>query len=195
MEYLITILGFFLLYLVWYKGAKSYLLDAYRQRLFELRDELFDFVNSSNKIDFESLEYRTLRIRLNAKIRFAHRITFVDLVASMWLSKDTREAAQNIRAETEETLKSIKDNEARNFLKAIDEKSDMESAVYFIKLEPIILLIALFVLAGFIVKSLGAKSRKEYRNLTAGRIEQKYEDLWDLPLVDGRSEKVLHSLA
>jgi hypothetical protein len=50
-------------------------LDAFRQKMFALRDELFDFAADGN-IGFDEPAYRLLRQSMNGTIRYAHQLTF-----------------------------------------------------------------------------------------------------------------------
>jgi hypothetical protein len=53
---------------------RDYRIDSLRQRLFELRDELFDLA-AQGQIEFTHPAYTSTRTLLNSVIRFAHRIT------------------------------------------------------------------------------------------------------------------------
>jgi hypothetical protein len=50
-------------------------LDAFRQEMFTVRDELFDYA-AEGKITFNSPAYRLLRQMLNGFIRYGHQLTF-----------------------------------------------------------------------------------------------------------------------
>lgn len=50
-------------------------LDSFRQDMFALRDELFDYAASGN-IAFSDPAYRRLRQMMNGFIRYGHRLTF-----------------------------------------------------------------------------------------------------------------------
>jgi hypothetical protein len=50
-------------------------LDAFRQKMFALRDEVFDFA-ANGEIAFDSPAYRLLRQSMNGMIRYAHQLTF-----------------------------------------------------------------------------------------------------------------------
>jgi hypothetical protein len=53
-------------------------LDTFRQRMFVVRDELFDYA-ASGKIAFNDPAYRLLRQSMNGFIRYAHQLTFFRL--------------------------------------------------------------------------------------------------------------------
>ena len=54
---------------------KSYKLDRFRNRLFEIRDKLFNLAYDSNStLDFGSKEYAFLRSLFNGSLRFAHKL-------------------------------------------------------------------------------------------------------------------------
>ena len=54
---------------------RSYRVDAFRQNMFALRDEWFDYAYSGG-ISFENEAYRGLRRMMNGYIRFAHLLGF-----------------------------------------------------------------------------------------------------------------------
>ena len=60
-------------------AVKPLQVDLLRQRLFAIRDELFDFA-ADGGISFDDPVYRGLRDEINSFIRFAHKITFSRLV-------------------------------------------------------------------------------------------------------------------
>jgi len=71
-----SLLGVWLLLYVLFK---DYRLDSLRQRLFNLRGDLFDYA-ASDAISFNHPAYGMLRTRINRLIRFAHRFTSTQLL-------------------------------------------------------------------------------------------------------------------
>jgi len=57
-------------------------LDSFRQKMFALRDELFDFAADGN-IGFADEAYRLLRQSMNGTIRYAHQLTFFRVCMTM----------------------------------------------------------------------------------------------------------------
>jgi hypothetical protein len=53
----------------------SYRLDSFRQSVFVVRDELFDYAAAGN-ISFDDPAYKLLRKSMNGLIRYAHNLTF-----------------------------------------------------------------------------------------------------------------------
>lgn len=64
----------------------NYRLDRFRQKVFCLRDELFDYARAGN-ISFTHPAYRLLRQSANGFIRYAHRLTFYRVVTTMVIWK------------------------------------------------------------------------------------------------------------
>jgi len=64
-----------------YFGVREYRVDHTRQKLFAIRDELFDYA-ADGGIGFDEVAYGRLRTLLNSLIRFSHRLTFSRLVFS-----------------------------------------------------------------------------------------------------------------
>ena len=50
-------------------------IEVFRQRIFQIRDELFDFAAEGN-ISFNDPAYGALRTSMNSLIRFAHKMSF-----------------------------------------------------------------------------------------------------------------------
>jgi hypothetical protein len=98
----------FALWLLYFIAWREHRLDAFRQRLFAVRDELFDFA-LAGEIAFDDSAYITLRNLANGMIRYAHRLNFsrvlVLLICSpppqtnrmeAWM-KDVQSRPQNVR--------------------------------------------------------------------------------------------------
>ena len=74
-----TSVSVLLVWILLYVLAKDYRLDALRQRLFDLRGDLFDYA-ASGAISFDHPAYGMLRTRINRLIRFAHRFSSTQLL-------------------------------------------------------------------------------------------------------------------
>jgi len=72
MEFLLWVLLFDLF---WFFIWKRFALDWFRQKLFDIRDELFDSVAEIESKYFNSYSYKIFREVLNGTIRFAHTLT------------------------------------------------------------------------------------------------------------------------
>lgn len=71
-----------LLVIVLWRLWPSSRLDIFRQQMFVVRDELFDYAFAGN-IDFSHPAYRLLRRSLNGYIRYAHQLTFFRLCMTL----------------------------------------------------------------------------------------------------------------
>lgn len=69
------VISLFALWFLYFYCWREHRIDAYRQRLFAIRDGLFDFA-ASGAIGFDDPAYTTLRSVSNGLIRFGHRLTF-----------------------------------------------------------------------------------------------------------------------
>jgi len=72
----LSLIGLWVLFFWLYR---DYRVDLFRQRLFALRDELFDLGRTS-QIAFHHQAYGLLRTTINGYIRFAHRLSFLSVV-------------------------------------------------------------------------------------------------------------------
>jgi hypothetical protein len=65
--------------LVWQTAQR---VDIFRQRMFAIRDELFDYAEAGG-IDFQDPAYQLLRNSMNGFIRYAHRLSFFQLTLTV----------------------------------------------------------------------------------------------------------------
>lgn len=65
---------------------RGYRVDMLREKLFALRDELFDYASAGN-IPFDHPGYWMLRKTMNSVIRFAHVFTFTRLIVAISLRR------------------------------------------------------------------------------------------------------------
>ncbi len=68
-----------LLWILYFWMYRNYRLDAFRQDLFAIRDELFDMAIAGD-VGFDNRAYRMLRSSINWNIQFGHKTGFLDLV-------------------------------------------------------------------------------------------------------------------
>lgn len=67
-------LALLLLWVLLFYFWRRYRIDSLRERLFELRGELFDYA-AAGEVSFNDPAYTRLRMLMNGMIRFAHRFT------------------------------------------------------------------------------------------------------------------------
>lgn len=75
-----------ILWLSWHFLWRKACQERFRQKLFELRDELFDYAHSG-KISFKDPAYVLLRCNINGMIRFSHLISVTRIVTFISLQR------------------------------------------------------------------------------------------------------------
>jgi len=90
-------------------------LDEFRQSIFVVRDELFDFA-ASGAISFDHPAYRLLRQSMNGFIRYAHQLTWFRLVCNMILWQLHEDHAFTWADRWDSALKTIPDESLRREL-------------------------------------------------------------------------------
>lgn len=85
-EQVMLCLGLAGLWVLWYHFLRPQRVDIFRQKLFELRSDLFDLA-ASGVLPFDHPAYTQLRLLINGLIRFAHRASFPTLVVATVQSK------------------------------------------------------------------------------------------------------------
>ncbi|MGD0007454.1 MAG: hypothetical protein ABSE93_02765 [Terriglobia bacterium] len=79
-------LALFLFWTLCFHYWRRYRVDALRERLFQIRGELFDFA-ANGAISFDDPAYGQLRAVMNGMLRFAHKFTFSRLAMVLVLRK------------------------------------------------------------------------------------------------------------
>ena len=79
-------LGLFLIWGIFYIAFRRYLLDELRQKLFEIRDSVFDFA-ADGGIGFDDFCYRDLRDDINNLLLFADKLSFMRVLFAYWAGK------------------------------------------------------------------------------------------------------------
>jgi hypothetical protein len=98
-------------------------LDSFRQNMFSLRDELFDFAADGN-ISFEDPAYRLLRQSMNGTIRYAHQLTFFRVCITMFeISLATHFPRSNWSENWEKAVESQCNDGVRKKLTEFHERS------------------------------------------------------------------------
>jgi hypothetical protein len=87
--------------------AREYRLDVLRDRLFAIRERLFDYAADGN-ISFDHPAYTKLRMRINSLIRFGYRLTFTRFAMGILFVHCTKEPYdQELLFEWENAVKEL----------------------------------------------------------------------------------------
>lgn len=108
--------------------------DAFREQIFSLRDELFDYMWRHN-LSYDLPAYRLTRLQLNGMIRLADRIhlfTFVVVVYQMYKQYFSGKKKKEI--EIIQAIEDIEDGNRRRYFKAV-HKQIASRLVHFVFLE------------------------------------------------------------
>lgn len=99
-------------------------LDCFRQDMFAVRDELFDYA-SSGRISFSHPAYRLLRQSMNGFIRYGHQVSFYQFIMT-WLAWKALEGRESFKWRTkwEAALGSL-DEQTREELADFHERATM----------------------------------------------------------------------
>ncbi len=94
-------------------------LDSFRQEMFALRDELFDYA-AAGRINFNDPAYRLLRQVMNGFIRYAHQLTFFRVCMTVLEAQVKSDNASSPKWSEawEEALKRVPDEEVQRALQA-----------------------------------------------------------------------------
>jgi hypothetical protein len=122
--------------------------DSFRQNLFALRDDLFDYA-ASGQISFQHPAYRLLRQSMNGFIRYAHRIGVFQIVMTVLIRRVTHPAKQEYdwTRKWEQALESVKDREVRTRLEEFHSRVGLMVAERVVLGSPLLISLLVAVLA------------------------------------------------
>src|SRR2546423_11268978 len=134
------------------KLSAEHRLDAFRQKLFAIRDELFDYASAGN-IDFNDPAYRLLRRSMNGFIRYAHQLTFFRVCMTMAEVKLAGKAAEpKWTEEWPKSLQRIRDDNVRVALEHFHDRAMTCTARRLIFGSPVLLSLVLLSVPVLMVK-------------------------------------------
>jgi hypothetical protein len=139
---------FLVAFIFW--SYRQFVLESFRQKLFALRDEMFDYAAEGN-MDFSHPAYVVLRQTMNGMIRFGHRMNFPFALSLMVVR-------QNAEPDAGTTFKCRLDTAKRSLppaqQKAVDNfrvRMDFLMIEYLVQSSPIILL-TIILPAAFLIE-------------------------------------------
>ncbi len=134
--------GLLMLWVLWQYGWKGYAVDLLRQSLFPVRNRLFEMAARKEMgLNFNSPAYIALRQSLNARIRFAHRITFSHFWLSMLISKLLGIELKSFTPKVDIEIAAIADENLKNKLRQIQMERDLLFFRHMLLISPIFFLI------------------------------------------------------
>jgi hypothetical protein len=119
-------------------------LDSFRQEMFIIRDELFDYA-ASGGISFNDPAYRLLRQLMNGFIRYGHQLTFFRLCMGVAQTKTMGQKPNlNWTTKWERALASIKDEEVKKSLEGFHSRAFLCAGKRLVLGSPVLLVISIF---------------------------------------------------
>jgi hypothetical protein len=139
-----------------FKLMRDYRIDALRDRLFALRDDLFDYAADGN-VEFDEPAYFKLRALINSLIRFAHRLTFTRfLMGFLFTSWKGYGSHENPLAEWYRAVADVPDKQQQR-LKEIHAEALVMVVRHLISGSPVMVAALIFFAAGSALNGLTKK--------------------------------------
>jgi hypothetical protein len=95
---IVALAGLAALLCLFYGPWQAVCTNLSRQIIFERRDRLFDMA-LAGRLDFDSEAYRATRRRLNGLLRFAHTLTWQELVVAAYFNQKVKSKIPDWRAD------------------------------------------------------------------------------------------------
>lgn len=145
-----SILFLVVLSLIVFKWWPEQRIDHFRQRMFALRDELFDFA-ADGHVKFDERAYVLLRNLMNGTIRYAHNLTPYRTVMSFLRWKCLSDGPANAWSQAwEQALKGIEDTETRTQLENFHSRGTMLVVSQLVLSPGLLITILPFVVVGVV---------------------------------------------
>jgi hypothetical protein len=149
-EMLIAATGAAGCWVIWFYLIKDYRVSNFRERLFSLREELFQFA-ALGHVSFDDPAYVELRALINGMLRFAHRVTFLTLITSV-RNSSADDTDQNPYQRWKESLDHLAP-ETQKQLELLHDKLFSAFMGQLVSGSVVLLPISLLLTAGFFLRS------------------------------------------
>lgn len=152
-----------LLHYLLYFVLRQYQIDAFRERLFSLRDDMFRYAQEGN-VEFDHPAYGYLRRTINSMIRGAHRYDPARIFI-IWASVKLRggdEFIAEAQKEMDEAIASIKDEKTRHAMSEFRNKMIKLAVRQLFLRSRFLMLLYLILIVIVIVKAI----LKDIRNIS-----------------------------
>ena len=141
--------------LVWLtlRALRSYKIDATRQDLYRLRDELFDYaLSDQNGLDFDSQSYNIMRSTIHGAIRYTHRSTMLHLaLQARIIRKNKAESMVDFSSTWQSALEELPPIDQQRMEEFRNEKNFIVIK-HAASISPITILVALFFYARLMIE-------------------------------------------
>ena len=162
--YLQSVISLALLAFVIFWLYRDFKVDSFRQKLFALRDDLFDDAEASG-IDFSHSSYDVLRTAINGFIRYAHRINIFQILALVAIAThETKSNGSSFNSRFQSHLGQLEEDQQK-LLKDYRNKMNVLMIKHALSASPLALIL-IFMPLGYLVKThqMTAKILKRYRS-------------------------------
>jgi cbb3-type cytochrome oxidase subunit 3 len=120
-----SLLSLILLVIIVFAWWPAQRVDLFRQQMFALRDELFDFA-IDGKVSFDDPAYALLRHLMNGFIRYAHNLTpFRTLMSFLRWKCTSKEPLKGWAVAWEQALNKVSDQDTRAKLQGFHSRASM----------------------------------------------------------------------
>lgn len=142
------VLGY--LYVQWRLLWIPFFLENFRNKIFILRDELFDYYLNNN-LDFNSSEYTKMRELMNATLRFGHRISFFDYIWVRYFVPEFKDLALRTEQNINQIFVSIQDTALRDYYEDLHFRLNLNIVKFIVCSSPILLIVLIFLFCFFAI--------------------------------------------
>lgn len=134
---------------LWNRTFRQTLLDSYRHDLFVMRSKLF-FYAVDNNINFNSSSYRMMEQYINLRIRFAERMTMIEILMLLKASSKMKPFIVKYTLKFETALQSAS-SEQYDFYQDLKEQIEKRTLKLLLKSDPVAWILILFTLVPSII--------------------------------------------
>jgi hypothetical protein len=151
-----SLISLLLLWILLYWFYRDYRVDCLRQRLFEIRDELFDYALEGS-VGFNHPAYLQLRTTLNGFIRFAERLDLVSILTLAFAMDAMAKRGEHVKNFDNQWRVAISDlsKEQAAALSVLVQRMHVQVAVHLLLSSPILLLTIIPIVLVVLLRKMG----------------------------------------
>jgi len=147
----LTLIGLAMFWL--WAEYRSYRLDLLRQNLFKIRDDLFAKA-ASGAFPIDSMAHRMMRSVINGSIRYAHELSFANMLAVYIVAKSSgRVASAEFRSDLASALSELPNHQSQKIVMTALDACHLELAKHLLMTSPAVWILTPVMLAWSMLKS------------------------------------------
>ena len=169
-NYIISVISLVILAVALLKLYPDYRVDTFRQQMFQLRDELFQYA-STGHIEFNDPAHLMTRQMINGLIRFGHRLNLFEFFITLKLARQAHSRRKQLFVDQYKKNMDALSPAQREKLKSIQKQMNTAALEQLFLASPVFVLCLLPLLIPFTIVATVSNQLEQYKQRCFANID------------------------